>query len=629
MTRPTSIRESLAELLTQAVQSYLADKGIDQKFEVKVSRTRSIQHGDYTSPIAWKIASAIKGNPMLVADEIASRIPTGAIVESAVVSAPGHINLKLNPVCFYTMLGYLRRDSHRFGGSDKHLGKHSAVEFVSANPTGPLSVVNGRAAVLGDCIARLFDAYGAYVRRDYYVNNHVESTQIQKFAESVLYHYKKLRKQDAEFPEDGYKGAYVAEIAKQFEISEVMSYVCDTDEAKLKHLMEAAPKIMAENHVMQLQRLGVGKMTLTYESDLHAPSDNGEVYVTKMLNWLKEKGHTYEQDGAVFLRTTEHGDDKDRVLVREDGRPTYFLADLAYHHCKANGVGPLSKDRNGWAWVIDIYGADHHGYIPRLLAGTKMIGTGCVPRVILTQMSTIKLPHWYYEGKSIEMMGSKRDGAVVELDKDFVDIIGADAARWFFLMSEPSNHATIDLALAVQRNKKNPVFYVQYAHARLWTMLEKLDVEYLSEEFTEKYVLYQLLTDYREEALIRKICEFPEVVEDAVEELSPSKVRQYCTDLATLIHDWYEHCPVQYAQFNLKEARIVLAYCAAHTLMNALRLLGIEPLHRLESSEESEEQEKAAMERLKKLSEEAGKPLISDTQAVFPVHVAKDMGLVE
>ncbi|MDE2207988.1 MAG: arginine--tRNA ligase, partial [Armatimonadetes bacterium] len=455
----------------------------------------------------------------------------------------------------------------------------------SANPTGPISVVNGRAAAVGDVLANLLQFAGAAVAREFYVNDALNSTQLERFALSVRARYlQELGRpllippadgsadsvleagasgnRDGEpilFPADGYRGEYVRDIAREVAITAGRAWETAPEDEALQFFRAATLERLVASQRAALLAFGVEFDVWFYESELYASGA-----VDSVINQLKERGCTYELDSALWIRSSEYGDEKDRVLIRSNDKPTYVAADIAYHH---------NKFQRGFNHLLDIWGADHHGYVQRLTAGVTALGYNREDlEIILHQMVCL-----LRNGEAV--MGGKRDGVVIELETDLINVIGRDAARFYFLLASHDTPATVDVDLAQRESTENPVYYVQYAHARLCNILEKAAAAGILPPTAED-VDPEQLCERSERDLARILAQFPQVCQVATEMREPHRLTRFCIDLASALNTFYEHCrvlpgPGNPQDVDLTRARLALVDGARIVLANALTLLGV------------------------------------------------------
>jgi arginyl-tRNA synthetase len=561
------VREVVERMLAQAVMRAIeaGEVSFAEPPTIEVERPRDPSHGDWATNVALKSAKAAGRSPRDLATLIAARIAEHPDIASVEVAGPGFINVRLAPAVFQREVERVRRERERYG-SQPSRGERVQVEFVSANPVGPMHVGHGRWAALGDSIARLLVHAGYEVEREFYVND--AGVQMDIFAASVSARYMELCGREAEFPEDGYRGAYITDIAREILEADGEVWADRTAAEREAHFKERAYTQVLEHLKRVLHDFGVDFDVWFSERTLHAPAaDGGPSEIERAIARLREAGHIYEHDGAVWFRSTAFGDDKDRVLVKADGSYTYFAADVAYHWDK---FGVRGFDR-----VIDLWGADHHGYVKRMEAACAALGYPGRLEVIIGQMVNL-----FRNGEVVRM--SKRTGEMVTFE-ELLDEVGADAARYFFLRRSTDQSLDFDIGLAKQQTNENPVFYVQYAHARICSILRKAageegasDVDALAERLIPHDVDLTLLSEEAELALLRKIAEFPEVAASAAEGRAPHRVTRYAEDLATAFHQFYTVCRVVDPEApGLTAARLALCDSTRLAIAAALGLLGV------------------------------------------------------
>lgn len=499
--------------------------------------------GDYSSNIALQLSKLESGNgkqsPVEIAKQIITQLGTLDYLERVDIAGPGFINFFIKPETIAVQVEEILEKGKDFGKCEIGKGEKIQVEFISANPTGPLTLANGRGGAIGDSLANVLTWNGYEVEREYYVND--TGNQIRLLGESVLASAGKI-----EPAENHYQGEYIKELAEKFKDN------LELDPQGLGHLL--ADYLLESEIKPAIGKLGIKFDEFYSERSLH---ERGQV--EKVANQLKESGAAYEKDGALWFASTRFGDEKDRVLMTSvEGRgraePTYFLADIAYH---------LQVFEEGFIKKINLWGADHHGYEKRVDSALEALGYGGRLNVIFMQM--VKL---FKEGKEVRM--SKRAGNFVTLD-ELLSQVSPDVARFFFLMYSPESHINFNLDLAKEQSEKNPVFYVQYAHARMSNIIKKSEIQNPKSENS-----YQLLNHPAELALIKHLVQFPDLVEEIAGDFQVHKLTFYSTRLADLFHKFYEKCRVLNAETNeLKEARLALVSAAKITLGNSLSLLGV------------------------------------------------------
>ncbi|HJZ37599.1 MAG TPA: arginine--tRNA ligase [Solirubrobacterales bacterium] len=508
--------------------------------------------GDYSSNAAMLLAGALKDNPRAVAERLRGELEgilggEAGSLDRVEVAGPGFVNLFLADAWYRRALGRLLGAGEDLGPAATATPEKILVEFVSANPTGPLHVGGGRGAAYGDAVARLLTAIGHEVEREYYIND--AGSQITNFARSIS-----ARMKGEEIPEDGYQGEYVIELAKQ-----VADEGIDADD--LGAVGDRGIALMMEQVRATLGRFGVVMDTYFSERSLVEKGD-----AEAALARLDAGGHTYRHEGALWLRTTEFGDDKDRVLIRSDGEPTYLMPDIAYHWDKL--------DRE-FGRLIDVLGADHHGYVARLRASIEALGADPDGFEALI----MSLVHIVEDGQRAQM--SKRSGDFVSLD-DLIDDIGADAARWFMLSRSHETTVDIDLALARKQASENPVYYVQYAHARIASILRKADEEGSGAPEALDADERGAPLEPSEKALVKRLLEFPNEVRESAGRRAPHRICAYSTAVAADFHAFYRDCQVVGAEGEgVETSRLALCLVAKRTIAGSLGLLGISAPERM------------------------------------------------
>ncbi len=515
--------------------------------EIKIERPRESSHGDAATNIAMTLAGKLKKNPRQIAAEITEKLQLEPDkIEAVEIAGPGFINFRYAKNYIYNVLEEIFEKGVDFGKSDKYKDKKILVEFVSANPTGPLTVGHGRNAVLGDTIARLFECGGAVVEREYYFNN--AGRQMRVLGESVKARYLQLLGRDAELPEGGYEGEYIVDIAKQLK-DEFGSDL--GDEETVEKFKKRAESAIFKDIQNTLARLNINMDSFFNEYDLY---NDGSI--DEAIEGLKQKNLVYEKEHATWFKTTEFGKDKDTVLVKSTGEPTYRLPDIAYH---------VNKLERGFDLCIDLFGADHIDTFPDVLNGVKALGYNSEKiDVLIYQFVTI-----VKGGKPFKM--STRKANFVTLD-ELMDETGADVTRFFFLMRSPSTHLEFDIEQAREASEKNPVYYLQYAHARIKSILRKADETGIRLSAENLH----LLDHDSEIALIKSLEQFPEAIEQATEQREPHRVINFLNQLASDFTAFYHDCRIIGVERELSEARTLLAATVAGTLASGLAILGID-----------------------------------------------------
>lgn len=550
--------QQLKDSLLAAVKS-ATDKGLINSdelpvFEVEIPNDRS--HGDYSTNIALSSAKLFHKAPRQIAEILTGELQLdGTYFYDPSIAGPGFINFRLADSYYADVVKSVLEQNEDYGKSDMGKGQKVMVEFVSANPTGPMHIGNARGGALGDCLASVLDYAGYDVTREFYVND--AGNQIEKFGESLSARYLQiyLGEDAVEFPEDGYHGDDIKERAKEFADINGDKYVSAPHEERKQALVDYALEKNVAALKTDLERYRINYDVWFRESTLHGKG--GQIEET--IKILTDKGLTYEKDGKLWYKTTAMGGEKDDCLIRENGKPTYFAADIAYHRNKFAV--------RGYDWAINVWGADHHGHVARLKGAMDAIGLdGDKLDVVLMQLVRL-----IKNGETVKV--SKRTGKAISLN-NLLDEVPLDAARFFFNMREPNTHLEFDLGLAVEESSQNPVYYVQYAHARICSILKKLTEEGISTEAVTGEEL-KLLNDPAEHELIRYIASLEQTVEESVKALDPSKITRYAIELSTLFHKFYNACRVKCDDEKLMRARISLVHSVKILLVNLLGMLKI------------------------------------------------------
>ena len=539
----------LAELLKSTAAAVLAEHGLDASAlpaTITVERPRNPDHGDYATNVALQLGKKVGANPRELAGWLAAALAEQDGIASADVAGPGFVNLRIEASAQGVIVNNIIDAGLNYGDSDTLKGQNINLEFVSANPTGPIHIGGTRWAAVGDALGRLLSTQGAHVVREYYFNDH--GTQIDRFTNSLI-----AAAKGEPAPDDGYAGDYIKEIAAQVLAKEPDALSLPDDE--MRETFRAIGVDLMFTHIKQsLHDFGTDFDVYTHEDSMHS-SGRVEQAIAK----LREAGSIYEKDGAVWLRTTDFGDDKDRVVIKSDGQPAYVAADIAYY---------LDKRQRGFDLCIYMLGADHHGYIARLKAVAASLGEDpATVEVLIGQMVNL-----VRDGQPVRM--SKRAGTVITLD-DLVEAIGVDAARYSLIRSSVDTPIDIDLALWSSASNENPVYYVQYAHARL-AALARNAAELGLVPNTEHL---ELLTHEKEGALIRNLGEFQRVLKTAAALREPHRVSRYLEDLAGDYHRFYDSCRVlpqgDEAPTDLHTARLALCQATRQVIANGLAILGV------------------------------------------------------
>ncbi|SDO04177.1 arginine--tRNA ligase [Acetanaerobacterium elongatum] len=510
-------------------------------------------HGDFATNAAMVSARAFKLPPKKIAEIICNNcVLEGTSFERFEIAGPGFINFFLSSAWFAKTLLAVFEEKENYGRTNYGQGKKAMVEFVSANPTGPMHMGNARGGALGDCLASALAFAGYEVTREFYVND--AGNQIEKFANSLSARYLQLYKKDVEFPEDGYQGDDIKERAQEFADIHGESYVNESDEVRKKALVEYALPKNVEKLKADLAKYRINYDVWFFESTLHQSGA-----VKKVVDILTKNGYTYEKEGALWYKATAFGAEKDDVLIRANGIPTYFAADIAYHYNKF-------IDR-GFDKVINIWGADHHGHVGRLKGAMTAVGIDS-DKLDVVLMQLVRLVRG---GEVVRM--SKRTGKAITLN-DLLDDVPVDAARFFFNLREPNSHFDFDLDLAVEESAQNPVYYVQYAHARICSIFKNLGAEGITPRACTPEEL-KLLSTREEMEVARYIARLPDEVTEAAKNYDPARLTRYCVELATMFHKFYNAHRVKGEDEPLMQARMALCAAVKIVLGNVLGLLKI------------------------------------------------------
>ncbi|MBT9170496.1 MAG: Arginine--tRNA ligase [Actinobacteria bacterium] len=546
------IRHELQKLLKEAARAMLQDgeKFQEKEKEIVLEKPNLREHGDWASNVALVLAGVCRQNPLVIAQEIVRHLPEDlGYVKEVRIARPGFINFYLSDDYILSQLGEIARDPQGYGKCDLGQGVKLQIEFVSANPVGPLHIGHGRWAALGDSLARIFQSCGYQVEKEFYINDY--GLQVRLFGQSVLARYQELFGLPATFPPNGYKGEYVKEYAQ-----ELIGQVGDkfvTQQGEEEELISRAISIALQDIRETLELMGVDFQVWFSERVLH---EGGEV--DKVIEKLKATGKTYEREGALWLRTTDYGDDKDRVLVKADGEKTYFLTDVAYHE---------NKVERGFQKIINIWGADHHGHVRRMEAALEILGYDPdLLEVIIGQLVNLTR-----RGKPYKM--SKRSGEMVTL-RDLIEEVGPDAVRYFFLMRPCDSMLDFDIDLARSHSSNNPVYYIQYAHARIQSIMRLASSRGIEVEEAWSYP-YDRFSHPGERELAKVLISFPYVVIDALEHRAPHFLTQYGEELASAFHGFYTQCRVISKDKDMTMRRLVLGLMAREIVRKVLFLLGI------------------------------------------------------
>lgn len=586
------MKAAIKSLINEALTALQTHSIIDATLSpnIQLERTRDSKHGDFACNLAMMLAKPAKKNPREIAQALVDHLPDSTLIANVDIAGPGFINFTLTEHAYHDALKAAITADKQYGQSTLGHNKKVHIEYVSANPTGPLHVGHGRGAAFGACVANLLTAIGYTVHREYYVND--AGRQMQILGVSIWLRYLQHFGEQFELPKNAYQGHYIVEIAETLakkhgkdclashanilELIPTFPKPADEKDAKKQNdliidaYVQAAKTLVGEEKFDLIRTTGLNSIRDDIEEDL---AEFGVTYnewfreskliqaglLQEGVNLLKEHGYTFEQDGALWFRATDLGDEKDRVLIRSNGQPTYFASDVAYH---------LYKYNKGFNNIIDVFGADHHGYIARIECFLK--GLGKDPKklnILLVQFAIL------YRGKEKVAM-STRAGEFVTL-RELRHEVGNDAARYFYIMRKPEQHLDFDLELAKSQSNDNPVYYIQYAHARIcsvWRQLAASDWTFDTQEAEQHLAA---LTLPHEKALLRTVAQFPELIETCATQHEPHTLAHYLQTLATQFHSYYNAEKFLVEQSNVRDARLTLIRATQIVLANGLHLLGL------------------------------------------------------
>lgn len=541
-----------------------------------VERPADVSHGDFSCNAAMASAKALRNNPRAIGQMIAdAAVLDGTVFEKIEVAGPGFLNFFISPLWFNETVGEVISSGGDYGKTELGKGKRVLVEFVSANPTGPMHIGNARGGALGDSLSSVLQFAGYEVEREFYVND--AGNQIEKFGKSLSIRYmqiadgnkadviasygdddvcRKIFEDEENFPmpEDVYKGVDIIEHAYNFYKINGDKFVNADEESRKSALVEYALPLNIDGLEKDLQKYRIVYDTWFRESSLHKSGA-----VKQIVDMLTEKGQTYEKDGAIWFKASDFGDDQDRVLVRANGIPTYFVPDIAYHYNKLV--------TRGFDKAIDILGADHHGYIARMKAALTALGVDA-SKLDIVIMQMVMLVR---NGETVKL--SKRSGKAITLST-LLDEVPIDAARFFFNLRDPNTHLEFDLELAIEESSNNPVFYVQYAHARICSILRRMEEE--GTGYSNIPVSELNFNHPAELALIRHIAALPNCINEAAKDYNPSKITKYLCDLAQLFHKFYDNCKIKGEEENILQSRLSLCVATKTVFKNLLDLLKVD-----------------------------------------------------
>lgn len=555
------MKQALTELLQQAIKQLQADGVLPAQDmpSIQLETTRDKAHGDLASNLAMALAKSAKRNPRELASLVIAALPANKLIREAQIAGPGFINLFLAQDAAAAVVADILQAGAQYGRNNSGAEQKIQVEFVSANPTGPLHVGHGRGAALGDCICRLLQANGWKVTREFYYND--AGQQISNLALSVQARCKGHGPDQPHWPEDGYRGEYIVDVAKAYMTgasidAEDQHVVAAADPEDIDAIRHFAVAYLRREQDLDLRAFGVSFDVYFLESNLYTSAK-----VEQTVQGLIDSGHCYEHEGALWLRTTDFGDDKDRVMRKTEGGYTYFVPDVAYH---------LDKWQRGFKRVINEQGADHHSTITRVRAGLQALDVGIPkgwPEYVLHQMVTVTRG-----GEEVKI--SKRAGSYVTL-RDLIDEVGQDATRYFLAARAPSSQLTFDIDLARSRSNDNPVYYIQYAHARICSVLQKLELEGIEYKQQQGLAHLDMLINDNEKALIKQLGQYAEVVRTACDSSEPHLVANYLRQLAAEYHGFYNNHKVIVGDASLRDARLSLSLAVRQVIRSGLDLLGV------------------------------------------------------
>ena len=545
------IKEKLKIAVVVACEKAMTEGGLpkgelpDVHFEVPPQKT----FGDFATNFAMQAAKGLRFNPRALAQAIERNIES-PYLEKVEIAGPGFLNFFLKKDWLYELLAEINKKGENYGNLTKQEGRNIQIEYVSANPTGPLHVGHGRGAAVGSTLVNVMRAAGYDVKAEYYIND--AGNQINNLAASVNARYLQLLETPCDFPEDGYHGADIIETAKRIINTDGDKYLQLPTKERLAIFRE-----LALQEKITLLKEDLEKFNVTFDSWFSEQTLHNKSEIENCCQELTQRGYMYKKDGAQWLKSTIFGDDKDRVVIRENGVPTYLAADIAYHK---------DKFSRGFEHLINIWGADHHGYINRMKAACEALGYKSEQlEVLILQMVSL-----YRDGELVKM--SKRTGQSVTLN-ELIDEVGTDAARYFFIMRSIDSQLDFDLTLAADQTKKNPVYYIQYAHARICTLFK--NVREAGIEMKTSSVDLSVLCEESEVDLIKKLGEYEEEIACAAKERAPHRIANFSYELARLFHYFYDQCRVLGIDSDVQQSRLVLIKNAKNCLRHSLTVMGI------------------------------------------------------
>ena len=582
------MRAHIQSLLSEALAALRTELELDDNTlpTIYVERARDRSHGDFASNLAMVLAKSVKRSPRELAQTIVDHIPASSQIQSIQVAGPGFINFVMTDIALQQVVSEVLQEKSHYGHSEVGQQQRVMIEFVSTNPTGPLHVGHGRGAAYGAAMASLLSAAGFDVHREYYVND--AGRQMQILAVSVWLRYLALCGENFQFPKNAYQGDYIIDIAKLLEQRHQTAWCFDTGqvfndvppdeneagegdkEAHIDALIDNAKSLLGVDRFDQLIDLALAEILRDIRADLshfgiefeHWFSERQLQHsgaVTACIERLKQAGYVYEQAGALWFQATEFGDDKDRVLVRDNGQTTYFAADIAYH---------LDKFQRNFETVIDVWGADHHGYMARIKAAMQALDVD--PDTLVIQL--VQFAVLYRDKEKVQM--STRSGSYVTL-RELCDEVGVDAARFFYVMRKADQHLDFDLNLAKSQSQDNPVYYIQYAHARICSVLRQLEEQKLGYDEQQGLAALSKLSEPQERHLLWQLQRYPEVLEVSALQYEPHTLANFMREIANNFHAYYNGCQFLVTDEFLRAARISLIKAVRQVIANGLTLLGV------------------------------------------------------
>jgi arginyl-tRNA synthetase len=563
------MKSQLQALLEQALASLSSTLGreVAMPAGLQIDAAKDARHGDFATNLAMVVAKPLGQPPRAIAEALLKHLPASSLIAKAEIAGPGFINFFLNADAFTSLVSDIIAAGDRYGRDDSKRRGKVVVEFVSANPTGPLHVGHGRGAAVGDCLARLYEAAGWDVTREFYYND--AGAQIGNLGTSVHARIKGIAPEEAGWPENGYRGDYIVDVAKAYLAGETViaddrEVTAKADADDIAAITDFAVAYLRREQDADLKAFGVSFDVYSLESALYT-----EGKVDQTVAALIASGHTFEQDDALWLRTTDFGDDKDRVMRKREGGYTYFLPDVAYH---------VGKWQRGYTRAVNEQGSDHHGTIARVRAGLQALNLGIPtnwPSYVLHQMVTVMRG-----GEEVKI--SKRAGSYVTL-RDLIDEVGRDATRYFLTARKSDSHLVFDVDLARSKSDENPVYYIQYAHARICSVLRQAGERSISFDAAAAGPALHRLTEAPEKSLLAHLAKFPEMVGVAAEQNAPHSVAFYLRDTADLLHSYYNAIDAAGNRIRflveddaeLTHARLALAVATRQVIRNGLALIGV------------------------------------------------------